>query len=82
MAGSAVLAIDSNVGEMSAAAAWRNRHYLLRLQLDRNIGRKLMRKPSRIVRERVAPGRMGDAFSVWRRARALRMAADRDAKTA
>jgi len=75
MAGDAMLAIDKQTAELSAPAAWRNRHFLLRVQLDRNIGRKLLRKPARIVAERVAPGRMSDAFLVWRRARALRKAA-------
>ena len=72
MAGDAMLAIDRAIDELSMPAAWRNRHFMLRTQLDRNIGRKLLGKPSRVVEERVAPGRMGDAFSVWRRARALR----------
>lgn len=75
MAGEAMLAIDREMGELSPAAAWRHRHFMLRVQLDRNIGRKLLRKPSRITEERVAPGRIGDAFSLWRRARALRKAA-------
>jgi len=72
MAGDAMRTIDTQIGELSAPAAWRNRHFLLRVQLDRNIGGKLLRKPSRVVEERVAPGRMSDAFSVWRRARELR----------
>jgi len=75
MAGEAMLAIDREIGELSPVIAWCHRHFLLRVQLDRNIGRKLLRKPSRITEERVAPGRMGDAFSLWRRARALRKAA-------
>ena len=75
MAGDAMLAIDRETDSLSAKVAWRNRHFLLRVQLDRNIGRKLIQKPARIMRERVAPGRMSDAFSVWRRARALRKAA-------
>ena len=74
MAGDAMVAIDREIDALSAAAAWRNRHFLLRVQLDRNIGRKLMRTPARIMHERVAPGRLGDAFSIWRRARALRKA--------
>ena len=74
MAGDAILAIDRATGELPGGTAWRNRHFLLRVQLDRNIGRKLVRKPSRVVEERVAPGRIGDAFSVWRRARELRKA--------
>ena len=75
MAGDAMLAIDREIGELSTVAAWRNRHFLLRVQLDRNIGRKLLRKPARVTEERVAPGRIGDAFSIWRRARTLRKAA-------
>lgn len=77
MAGDAMLSIDRETGGLSADAAWRNRHFLLRVQLDRNIGHKLLRKPSRVTEERVAPGRMSDAFSAWRRARALRKAASR-----
>lgn len=75
LVGDAMLSIDKRADEMAAASAWRHRHFLLRVQLDRRIGRKLLRKPSRIVAERVAAGRMGDAFTVWRRARALRKAA-------
>jgi len=75
MASDAMLAIDREIGEFSTGAAWRNRHFLLRVQLDRNIGRKLLRKPARVTEERVAAGRIGDAFSLWRRARALRKAA-------
>ncbi|MEX2499943.1 MAG: squalene/phytoene synthase family protein [Wenzhouxiangellaceae bacterium] len=79
LAGDAILAIDKRGGELPAASAWRHRHFLLRMQLDRRIGKKLLRRPSRIIRERVAPGRMGDAFAVWRRARALRKAARKTA---
>lgn len=75
MAGDAMIAIDSEIDALSASVAWRNRHFLLRAQLDRNVGLKLLRAPSRIIHERVAPGRLSDAFSVWRRARALRRAA-------
>lgn len=75
MASEAMLAIDREIGELLPVAAWRNRHFLLRVQLDRNIGRKLLRKPARVTEERVAPGRIGDAFSIWRRARTLRKAA-------
>lgn len=74
LAGDAMLAIDKRAGELAPASAWRHRHFLLRVQLDRRIGQKLLHKPSRIVQERIAPGRMGDAFAVWRRARALRKA--------
>lgn len=77
MAGDAMLAIDKETADLSPAAAWRNRHFLLRMQLDRNIGRKLLRRPGRVVAERVAPGRMSDAFALWRRARAMRKAAGR-----
>ncbi|HKL53525.1 MAG TPA: squalene/phytoene synthase family protein [Wenzhouxiangellaceae bacterium] len=81
MAGDAILAIDKQISEFSAPAAWRNRHFLLRVQLDRNIGGKLLRKPSRVVEERVTPGRMSDAFSVWRRARELRKAASAQSRS-
>lgn len=74
MAGDAMLAIDKHAEKLAAASAWRHRHFLLRVQLDRRIGQKLLRNPSRIVRERVAPGKMGDAFAVWRRAHALHKA--------
>lgn len=82
MASDAMLAMDSQIGGISPAFAWRNRHFLLRAQLDRNIGRKLVRKPSRIREERVTPGRMVDAFSVWRRARNLRRSAPKNAVAA
>ena len=75
MAGDAVLAIDRHWRALATDQAWRHRHFLLRTQLDRRIGRKLLTRPERIVRERVAPGRTGDAIATWRRARALRKAA-------
>lgn len=75
MAGDAMVDIDRHWRALGAEKAWRHRHFLLRVQLDRRIGRKLLARPARIVRERVAPGRMGDAFATWRRARALRRAA-------
>jgi len=75
MAGDAMVEIDRRWNALAADQAWRNRHFLLRVQLDRRIGQKLLARPERIIRERVAPGRIGDAIAIWRRARALRKAA-------
>jgi len=74
MAGDAVLEIDRHWRALAADQAWCHRHFLLRIQLDRRIGQRLLARPERIVRERVAPGKVGDAITIWRRARALRKA--------
>jgi len=79
MAGDAVREIDRHWRALDAEPAWRHRHFLLRVQLDRRTGRKLVSRPQRIVGERVAPGRTGDAFATWRCARALRQAARQSA---
>lgn len=75
MAGDAIVEIERHRQALPAQQAWRHRHFLLRVELDRRIGQKLVRKPARVLEERVAPGKTGDAFAVWRHARALRKAA-------
>lgn len=75
LAGDAVLEIDRVRQELAAEQAWRHRHLVLRRHLDRRMGARLVRRPARVARERVATGRMGDAVAVWRQARALRRAA-------
>lgn len=75
MAGDAMVEIERHRRALPAQQAWRHRHFLLRVELDRRIGQKLVRKPVRVLEERVAPGKTGDAFAVWRHARALRKAA-------
>ena len=75
MAGDALIDMERHWSALAREQAWRHRHFLLRVNLDRRIGRKLVARPERIVRERLAPGRTGDAIATWRRARALRKAA-------
>jgi len=77
MAGDAMVEIDRHSRALPADQAWRHRHFMLRVQLDRRIGQQLLRKPGRVAEERIAPGKTGDAFALWRYARALRKAAGR-----
>ncbi|MGK7295904.1 MAG: squalene/phytoene synthase family protein [Candidatus Wenzhouxiangella sp. M2_3B_020] len=79
LAGGAVLDIDRALDALPARFAWRHRHLLLRLHLDRRIGVRLVRRPSRVTRERIAVGGPVDALSTWRLARRLRRRASRRA---
>lgn len=79
LAGGAVLDIDRAFDALPPRFAWRHRHLLLRLNLDRGIGIRLVRRPSRVARERIAVGGLVDALSTWRRARWLRKRASRQA---
>ncbi|MDT8409364.1 MAG: squalene/phytoene synthase family protein [Wenzhouxiangellaceae bacterium] len=64
--------IDREMAELAGAPAWRHRHQVLRAHLDRRLGRLLLRRPGRIVRERVLSTGPLATFSVWRQARRLR----------
>lgn len=75
LAGSGVLEIERVGAELAVAEAWRHRHQLLRLELDRRLGRRLVRRPRRAARSRIATGRIGDAFALWHHARRLRRGA-------
>lgn len=77
LAGEAAAAVAAAAGRLSAAGAWRHRHLVLRHELDRRLALKLVRRPHRVVRERVAAGGVGDALALWRRARTLRRRAPR-----
>lgn len=74
LAGAGVLEIEREQQALVGPDAWRHRHQLLRLHLDQRLGKRLVRRPGRALRERVATGRIGDALAVWRRARRLRRA--------
>jgi len=74
LAGAGVLEIERGQHELAASDAWRHRHQLLRFHLDRRLGKRLVQRPARAGRERVATGRVGDAIAIWRQARRLRRA--------
>ncbi len=71
LAGEALLAHDRLIGTLPQQAAWHHRHLLLRLHLDRMLGRKLLRRPGRISRQRISAAGLPAVISVWRRARQL-----------
>ncbi len=80
LAADAVLELQRELASIDAAAAWRQRHLLLRLELDRQLGRRIVRRPTRVLRERVtAIGSMA-SLGLWLRARELRHRLDRSAR--
>lgn len=62
---------------LPAEAAWQHRHLLIQHELDRRLAIQLSRRPQRILRERVLPGQLGNAWLAWRAARRLRKASTR-----
>jgi phytoene synthase len=78
MAADAVLELQRELAAITPVSAWRQRHLLLRLELDRDLGRRIVRRPVRITRERVAATGPMAALLLWRYARRLRRAANRD----
>jgi len=71
MALQAVLDFDRAVARIDPENAWRHRHLLLRLHLDRCLGRSIVRKPARVLHRRVSGAGPSGSLSVWRRARRL-----------
>jgi len=72
MAADAMAAHDRAMATLPPDAAWRHRHLVLRLHLDRALGRALLRRPLRIRQERITTTGLPALFSLWRRARQLR----------
>ncbi|MFU8876880.1 MAG: squalene/phytoene synthase family protein, partial [Wenzhouxiangellaceae bacterium] len=72
MAADAMAAHDRAMRTLPPDAAWRHRHLVLRLHLDRTLGRALLRRPLRIRHERITTTGLPALFSLWRRARQLR----------
>lgn len=66
-----VLDIDRALARIGPESAWRHRHLLLRLHLDRGLGRIIVRKPGRVLQQRVSGIGPLASLSVWRRARRL-----------
>jgi len=75
LAGDALQTIARAFEKLEADPAWRHRHALLRAELDRRLGLKIVRDPARIARERTAVTGPRLAFGLWRMARRLRRAA-------
>lgn len=72
MASDALGALDRNLDEIPGEVAWRHRHWMLRMALERRLGRALMQRPARVATERVASAGPLAGLSLWRRARRLR----------
>ncbi|MEN1727915.1 MAG: squalene/phytoene synthase family protein [Pseudomonadota bacterium] len=53
-------------------AAWIHRHALIFWALDRRLGLKITRSPSRLMRRRILPSHSGNVWTAWRSARRLR----------
>ncbi len=60
---------------LDAEASWRQRHLLIQHALDRRLAVMIARRPQRILRVRVVPGQLGNAWTAWRTARRLRLTA-------
>lgn len=75
LAGDAVQALGGIGDDLGGWAAWQHRHALLRADLDRQLGLKLVRNPARAARERLTVTGPRAAFGLWRTARRLRQAA-------
>ena len=67
----------SVIRSLTAQQSWSHRHLLIQHQLDRRLAIKLAYRPQRILRQRVLPGQIGNAWVAWRSARQLRRAVDR-----
>lgn len=74
MAGDALQAHDRALQSLQPEAAWRHRHLVLRLHLDRTLGQALLRRPLAVRQKRLATVGLLALFSLWRRARRLRRA--------
>ena len=72
LAADAVLELQRELNSIGVTAAWRQRHLLLRLELDRQLGRRIVRRPARVLRERVTVIGPMAGLLVWRHARRLR----------
>lgn len=78
LAAEAVLELQRALAAIAPVSAWRQRHLLLRLELDRGLGRRIVGRPARVTRERVAATGPMAALLLWRYARRLRKTANRD----
>lgn len=78
IAGAALLAFEQSRNQMPPGSRWLHRHLLLRLDLDRVLGRRMLRRPARVARERVGATGMVAALAVWHRARTLQREANRN----
>ncbi|MGB0514119.1 MAG: phytoene/squalene synthase family protein [Wenzhouxiangellaceae bacterium] len=74
MAADALRDLDRGLGVIDAGVAWRHRHWMLRMGLERRLGKHLLQRPARVVRERVTAAGPLAGFAVWRQARRLRAA--------
>ena len=74
LVGDAVLDLQGSLDALEPGVAWSLRHLMLRLELDRLLGRRIYNRPRRILQERVLASGPIAALALWRRARRLRLA--------
>lgn len=74
LAGDAVLELQRQRAAIEPLAAWRQRHLLLRLELDCRLGQYIVRRPGRVLRERIKVTRPSSGLLLWRYARGLKRA--------
>jgi len=72
MAGDALRALDRHLDPIPGEVVWRHRHWMLRMALERRLGKTLVQRPARVATERVAIAGPLAGFALWRRARRLR----------
>lgn len=77
LAADAVLELQQQLDALAPEPAWGQRHLLLRLELDRVLGRRIVRRPSRVLQQRIRAAGPMAGVSLWRYARRLRRNASR-----
>ena len=56
---------------ITASSSWQHRHQLLSATLDRHLAIKIIRKPARVVQQRLLPTGLLASFKLWRTARQI-----------
>ncbi|MBY6205370.1 squalene/phytoene synthase family protein [Halomonas denitrificans] len=77
MAGQAVTEMTRAEASMAPTAAWRHRHAVLHAGLDARLGRRIVRRPGRAMKQRLPSVGPLAALVLWRHARNLRRRVDR-----
>lgn len=68
----AVQAMQQALQDIPPATAWTLRHLLLRLELDRRLGLRIVARPRLVLHQRLVSGTLLAGFHLWRQARRLR----------
>lgn len=72
MAADALRQLQQAPREIPAVPAWTLRHLLLRMELDRRMGLRILARPRIVVQQRLGSSSWLSGFHLWRKARRLR----------